>query len=459
MKKIATLLFATGLMYTATFAQAPIPNASFENWTSGQPDQWGTSDGVLIQIGQADPGTAELETTPANVYAGNSSMKLTNKHVTTPIGARDIPGVTSLGNITLNVQTFTPETTGYPYTDRPDSIRFAAKYASGSGGTDTGNVAITLTRWTPNGPVVIARTVTQVTDNAAFTVFTKKINYNSTLAPDTLFIQAIATSSVANMVIESQMWVDDFSFIGLDTAFKAYVNPRGHITACAGDTVFLNADPNLNDTYQWYNGATLITGAAQPRLNALASGNYYVVVNHNSTDYTSDTVNVYFNPSPSVTYTVDALHDTVCSGSAVVTLTGGSPANGFYAGNAVTNGHFNPSSASAGLNPVTYTFTDSAGCSASAVQNIFVTTCTGISTVAAEMPVSIYPNPAQQSVLLSFINETVDVEITDLNGRVVYTQKEATNQATVNCAEFAKGVYVIKLTNQYQLVVRRFTKQ
>ena len=251
MKKIYTLTVFSLLLTNLIFAQTQMPNASFETWSSGEPTGWGTSDGILVNFGQPDPTTVEQDTAAANVYAGSSSVRLTNKHVVTPFGAQDIPGVVSLGTLGFDLATFSPSITGYAYTDRPDSVRFAAKYTSGPSGTDTGNVAVTLTRWTPGGRIVVGNTRVQIPDNASFLVFTQKITYHSIMAPDTLLVQAIATSSQTS-VLESQMWVDDFSFNGLDTAFKAYINPGASIEICDGDTIRFRTDNTPPNTYQWY---------------------------------------------------------------------------------------------------------------------------------------------------------------------------------------------------------------
>ena len=451
------------LFSRVVFAQAVIPNGGFENWAGGKPASWGTSDDVLMQIGQPDAGTAEQDTLPANVFAGSSSIRLTNKHVTTPIGDKDIPGVVNLGVISLNLLTLSPEVTGYSYTDRPDSIRFAAKYTSGPTGTDSGNVAATLTRWTPNGTLMVARSVVRIPANASFSVFSVKLDYNSVQAPDTLLIQAIATSSQANMVLESQLWVDDFSFVGLDTTFKAYINPDVALTACDGDSVLLATDPSVNDSYQWHKNNTTIGGAGQPLYKAVASGSYFVEVNHAGTIYTSDTVNVIFNPAPSVSFTVDASQDTLCSNAATVLLIGGAPAGGFYTGNAVTNSHFNPSSAGPGLSAVTYTVTSAAGCNASATQNIYVTTCTGIETNGDEAQITLYPNPAADNFYLTakdFSGEESEVWIFNGLGETVFQSnfsRAAINAGVaVNCLAFANGIYLLELRGMEKQWTTRF---
>lgn len=450
---IALLVF-TLLVYS----QTQLPNAGLETWTTGQPNSWGTSDGVLVQIGQPDPGTAEQETISANVFSGTSSARLTTKNITTPLGNRDIPGVLSLGNITLNLLTFSPEVTGFPYTDRPDSIQFAAKYTSGPTGVDSGNVAITLTRWTPNGRLTIARTVTPIHDASSFIQFTKKIKYFSNQLPDTLLVQAVSTSSSTNMILESTLWVDNFSFIGIDSTFKAYINPYVSVSACEGDSVLLRTDPSNNDSYQWFNGSSLIANATLPQFNATVSGNYFVVVNHLNTSYTSDTVVVNLSPVPVVSYMLDAAQDTLCSNGPVIILTGGSPANGFFSGNAVTNNHFNPTSANSGLNLVTYTYTDSLGCSASAEQHIFVTTCTGLNETEVGQHIRVFPNPANDQLFICGINAVIfECNIFDLTGSLIIRNK-IDQFTSIDVSTLPKGVYIAEIRGAEFCVKKMWSK-
>jgi hypothetical protein len=62
----------------------------------------------------------------------------------------------------------------------------------------------------------------------------------------------------------------------------------------------------------------------------------------------------------------------VCSNAAAVTLSGGTPTGGVYSGSGVSLGQFNPAATGAGSFPITYTYTVSPTCSASAQRNITV---------------------------------------------------------------------------------------
>lgn len=69
----------------------------------------------------------------------------------------------------------------------------------------------------------------------------------------------------------------------------------------------------------------------------------------------------------------------VCSNSSVVTLSGGSPAGGVYAGQGVSNGQFNPLLTGSGSFVITYTYTDGSGCSGSDTSLMVVNPATSVS--------------------------------------------------------------------------------
>ena len=149
--------------------------------------------------------------------------------------------------------------------------------------------------------------------------------------------------------------------------------------------------------------APICYGAAAPLLPASSvngiSGTWSpeVVINTATGSYlftptagqcaTTVTLTVTVNPLPEVTL---APFTALCNTDAIVTLTGGTPTGGIYSGQAVLNGQFNPSIAGVGSFPVTYTFTNSDGCTAKASQSVSVTDCNipCTATASADGPVS-----------------------------------------------------------------------
>lgn len=86
----------------------------------------------------------------------------------------------------------------------------------------------------------------------------------------------------------------------------------------------------------------------------------------------SDVQTITVNTAPTVTL---ASFTAVCDNNGTVTLSGGSPAGGSYSGTGVTAGDFDPS---AGTQSITYSYTDSNGCSNSEVQTFTVNTAPAV---------------------------------------------------------------------------------
>jgi hypothetical protein len=440
MKNIFSLLLLCSCFTQIALAQAPIPNGSFENWTGANPASWGTSDGVLAAF-LGDPGGVERDTNGANVYDGTIAARITTKNINIPtIGAQNIPGVVSLGTLGLDFQTFTPEIAGLPYSDRPDSIRFAYKYAAASAGADSGAVIVTLTRIDGNGDQqFVANAFFQVGDAATYQVVTAKINYFTFFNPDTLLIQGISSAS-QNGLENSVMFLDDLGFVGLDTAFKAYINPFNSQSACEGDTVDFSTDEISGNTYLWHKDGAPLNNETAATFSTTTAGDYFVQVTRNSVVYNSDTISVTFSPLPTVTL---ALQDTACSNISSITFTGGSPAGGEYSGNGVTDDTFSPADAGNGSTTITYTYTDGNECSAEATDDIFVKVCTGIEVFIADVTVNIYPNPASNYLVFEVNDKLMDgkVQLMDASGKVVNTQTISNKYSHVNIQALPAGIY------------------
>ena len=72
-------------------------------------------------------------------------------------------------------------------------------------------------------------------------------------------------------------------------------------------------------------------------------------------------------------------------------------------------------------------------------------------------PISLYPNPAQEVLNVSSINSITKIEVYDLLGKKVASNKNAKN---VNVSALGKGVYIVKVVKENgSVVAKRFIKQ
>lgn len=84
----------------------------------------------------------------------------------------------------------------------------------------------------------------------------------------------------------------------------------------------------------------------------------------------------------------------------------------------------------------------------------------GTPQVIAQNVVSVYPNPANNLVNISNTKNIETVSITDMNGRVVKSQKfDGVTNAQLNISDLASGVYVIDVIAEGVSTVKKIVKQ
>lgn len=211
----------------------------------------------------------------------------------------------------------------------------------------------------------------------------------------------------------------------------------GADTAICGNNLLLDAG-NAGATYLWNDSTSAQT------LNVSASGTYYVTVTDPNTLCASgDTINVTINNLPNVAFTLPTT--TICVDDASLTLSGGSPAGGTYSGTSVSAGVFDPS-IGAGPYVITYSYTDSAGCSNSAIQTINVSACVGINE-QENGGVTIYPNPTNGVLLIETIATGNSILVYNSLGEVVANQQTSGTRTSIDLSGLSNGIYFVHVVN------------
>ena len=84
-----------------------------------------------------------------------------------------------------------------------------------------------------------------------------------------------------------------------------------------------------------------------------------------------------------------------------------------------------------------------------------------VTEVVTEANFSVYPNPAKNVINISnTMNVTVnDVVLTDLNGRVVKSQKVNAIEVQVNVADLATGIYMMNVTTDQGNITKKIIKE
>jgi hypothetical protein len=188
---------------------------------------------------------------------------------------------------------------------------------------------------------------------------------------------------------------------------------------------------------------------------------------------------IFVNPPVSTTYTVYGVGSNGCTGKATVTVTiKPTPTLMVVPHDSIicpgeqvflavsgaqsyswSNGANTPSILVSPTANVTYTVNGSTnGCSSTAIINIIVSNCTGVSkNHEANHTINLYPNPVQNVVsIISNSGDNVSYSLFDATGRLVL-EGSFTKARNVNMSELPDGIYIIRFDSTgrttYQKIV------
>jgi len=207
----------------------------------------------------------------------------------------------------------------------------------------------------------------------------------------------------------------------------------GNTSFCQGDSLELSVDELPGYSYMWSNGDTTAS------IYVNTPGDYWVTVAENNECYAgSEIMEVTENELPDATVTFNGGTLTAVEGYSYQWLdcnNGDSPVtgavgvvftpqqNGSYAV-AVTNEH---------------------GCTVTS-------TCYLISNVGVEQQemkkLSVYPNPASESVRISNVPKYARIVVRDMTGRIVFENPKAKETETIGLALFRNGVYLVEIIHE-----------
>ena len=73
--------------------------------------------------------------------------------------------------------------------------------------------------------------------------------------------------------------------------------------------------------------------------------------------------------------------------------------------------------------------------------------------------VSLFPNPTNSKLNIK-VSEPVNLlEIFTINGALVYRQNDCSDKVVINVEDYASGTYMIRLTTDSTVEIRRFVKE
>lgn len=139
---------------------------------------------------------------------------------------------------------------------------------------------------------------------------------------------------------------------------------------------------------------------------------------------------------PTVSFT--GLNTSYCIDSTITidTLIG-TPSGGVFSGTGVVSGVFNPFATGFGTFDITYSYTDSNGCTGIETQSVTISNCTSIEYLEYE-DFKIYPNPSTGIVN---IQTTQQIEISNILGYLIYKGMDK----QIDLSEYGKGIYFVRV--------------
>lgn len=319
--------------------------------------------------------------------------------------------------------------------DAPTAIVTGGGSVCGDGSTPI-DVTITLTGAAPWNFTYSDGTSTQSVTNQSSPVFVISASNSGTYTVTTVSDQNCAATGSGSAVV---------TFNANPT-----VSAGGNQTVCEGALVTLNASGA--QTYVWTEGVE--NGVA---FTATSTETYEVTGTDGNGCTGTATVTVTVNENPVVTLSA---FESLCDDASPLTLSGGSPAGGTYSGTGVTGGIFNPSMG-AGTYDITYTYTSTENCTASATQSILVESCASIEDWAMAANLTIFPNPASDELTISFFNtssEQVRVSLLGADGKLIAVSvAKPFSQYTesTDVTSLASGMYMVRFETAMGTEVRK----
>lgn len=330
---------------------------------------------------------------------------------------------------------------GMPFTPLATSS-YSVTGTDTNGCSNSASVTVTVN---PNPVVTLGADVTQ----CGGSVMLDAGNAGATYAwSNSATTQMISVTTTATYFVEV---TNAFGCSASDTV-SVTINTQPLVVLGADDTlcttsVTLDA-MNPGATYLWNDMSTGQTNMVT------VSGTYFVTATMPGGCTSSDTITLVLHTPPSVTLSL--VLDTVCLNSGAVALSGETPSGGAWSGPGVSGSSFDPMISGAGTFGITYLYTDTNGCSSSAIDSIFVDPCLAVEEQVSVADFSLYPNPnnGDFNITISGTSSAV-VTIYNAAGQLVKTERVMNGEALAISLE-ASGMYLVTImTEEGETVTKR----
>ncbi|MFB6257527.1 MAG: FG-GAP-like repeat-containing protein [Flavobacteriales bacterium] len=245
-----------------------------------------------------------------------------------------------------------------------------------------------------------------------------------------------------------------FLFLGKCASKAATINASPS-SPCMGDSVLLDAGSGYI-SYAWSTGDSSQTTGVE--LNDTST--YSIQTVGDSGCVTNSDTLLVPNPLPNPVFT--GLDTSFCADDSVVQLNG-DPSGGSFSGPGVSSGSFDPQAAGIGSHTLSYSYTDSNGCTGSVDTTVKVVDCaTSLARSEGFSGLKLRPNPTKGWVVLEHSpRQELRITIRDLQGKRIdrYELSKHRSRARIDLRELSKGVYYIHVRSGKRKSVRKLIKR
>ena len=474
----------------SNYSISPISGASNYIWNA--PNDWSytsNSNSVNMNVGS----TSGSVTIAVENGCGISNTLTLNINVSTvPTQPSQISGNTTLCGGSNNNYSIASVSTASSYTwtlpsdwtgtSNSNSINALAGSTSGNISVTANNtcgssIPQTLTVTTNNAPAIpsIINGSTTICENATETYsvnpdpnantyqWTIPNGWTGTSNSPTILVSANTVGGAISVTASNSCGVSPTQTLSISvTNVPPTLDPIiGSTALCAGTTTYAVPIMAGAASYEWnlpigWTG-TSTTNSIDVTTSA-GTGTIQVSAVNGCGNSVPQTLAVTINAVPNVILDLTPIA-IQCSSETAVTLVGGTPAGGVYAGSSVGGGIFNPSLAGVGNHIIQYSFVDANACSAFAYDTIMVDVCIGVDEIA-NTSVKAYPNPGNGllNIVVDGKVNTLICEVYNVSGMVVKSIVLTDKNEVIDLREFANGLYLLKMQHDGKLETMRYIK-
>ncbi len=302
-------------------------------------------------------------------------------------------------------------------------------------------------------PPVITPSSTILCPGGAVTLTSSYTSGNTWSTSSTASSISVTSAGTYTVQVTSAGCTSTSNPITITDAAPFSVNAGSDQAVCSGTSVTLTGTSTGSPTLGWSNGV-------QDGVSFVPSGTttYTLTGTDGNGCQLTDQVLVTVNPNPTVGF---ADLGQVCTYNPAFVLTGGSPAGGTYSGTGVSSGSFDPAASGAGSFPITYSYSDSNGCSGTAQSTIIVDPCLSVKE-NEQWNMSIYPNPSVGKIEITSDVPYSNLKMVDAQGKLIFEMRidQFESIKTLDLSDYANGHYTLQVlgefgTKYHQIIINK----